>query len=423
MGRRLSLLILAVLLLGGCSEGGSGMDYSERQAAAAELDPGLAESSNKLGVKLFSQLWKEDGGNLTVSPYSVAAALALAYNGSAGETAEELGGLLGYAPEERSKLNAGHLALLKLLQDGGPGVELKIANSVWGMKGLPLHKSYLKTGKEFYDAKIKSTDLAAEKSVKEINGWVAEHTEDKIQEMLTEPPGPQAVAVLVNALYFKGSWKDVFDEQDTKQADFYPPDGPAVQVMMMKRSGKFSYSAHEDWQAVKLPYGKGQMEMVVMLPGEQSSLKELVGQLEQEGLPPDEDFSRSEGTLRLPRFTASYGAELSKSLQELGVKQAFDPDQGDFSLMADMDSPVYFGQVIHKTYIDVNEKGTEAAASTVIDMRAGAAPPADIPFDMTVNRPFLFLIRDTQTGTVLFLGAIENPLGTEGTQAGMNFKR
>lgn len=413
MGKRLSALILTVLLLGGCSEGGSGMNYAERQAAAAELDSGLADSSNRLGVKLFGQLWKEGGGNLTVSPYSVAAALALAYNGSAGETADELGGLLGYAPEERSKLNAGHLELLKLLQDGGPGVELKLTNSVWGMKGLPLRKDYLKTGKDFYDAQIKTTDLAAEKSVKEINGWVADHTEDKIQEMLTEPPGPQAVAVLVNALYFKGSWTEVFVEQATKQADFNPPDGPAVPVMMMERGGMFPYAVHEDWQAVKLPYGEGQMEMVVVLPGEHSSLKELVSQLEQGGLPLDEGFDSSRGTLRLPRFTSSFGTKLTDAMKALGVKLAFDQQRGDFSRMVDLDGPVYFDKVIHKTFIAVNERGTEAAASTVIDVRAGSAPPADQPFEMNVNRPFLFLIRDTQTGVMLFLGAIENPQRTD----------
>lgn len=413
MGKRLSALILTVLFLGGCSEGGPGMNYAERQAAAAGLDSGLADSSNRLGVKLFGQLWKQGGGNLTISPYSVAAALALAYNGSAGETAEELGKLLGYAPDERQKLNTGHQSLMKLLNHGGPGVELKIANSVWGMKGLPLRRDYLGTGEDFYDAQIKTTDLAAEKSVKEINGWVADHTGDKIQEMLTKPPGPQAVAVLVNALYFKGGWTDVFEEQATKQADFYPPDGPAVQVMMMKRGGMFSYAAHKDWQAVKLPYGEGQMEMVVVLPGEQSSLAELVGQLEQGTLPLDEDYTSTLGTLLLPRFTASYGTELSKALQALGVNLAFDPSQGDFSLMSDLDSPIYFEQVIHKTYIDVNERGTEAAASTVIDMRAGSAPPIDKPFEMNVNRPFLFMIRDTQTGATLFLGAIENPQRTD----------
>ncbi|WP_342547262.1 serpin family protein [Paenibacillus sp. FSL P2-0089] len=413
MGKRLSALILAVLLLGGCSEGGSGMSYPERQAAAAKLDSGLADSSNRLGVKLFGQLWKPGSGNLTISPYSAAAALALAYNGSAGETAEELGKLLGYTPDERQKLNTGHQSLMKLLNDGGPGVELKIANSVWGMKGLTLRRDYLKTGEDFYDAQIKTTDLSAEKSVKEINGWVADHTGDKIQEMITEPPGPQAVAVLVNALYFQGAWTDVFEEQATKQADFYPPDGPAVQVMMMKRSGMFEYAAHDGWQTVKLPYGEGELEMVVVLPGEQSSLAELVGQLEQGTLLLDKGFSSSRGTLLLPRFTASYGTELSKALQALGVKLAFDPNRGDFSLMADLDSPIYFGQVIHKTYIDVNERGTEAAASTVIAMRAGSAPPVDPPFEMNVNRPFLFMIRDTQSGVVLFLGAIENPQRTD----------
>lgn len=413
MIKRISVLLLAALLLAGCSEGGSKVSYSERQAAAAGLDFGLAERSNGLGVKLLGQLWKQGGGNVTISPYSVAAALALAYNGSAGETAEELGTLLGYVPAERQKLNTGHQALLQLLNDAGPGIELKIANSVWGMKGLPLRKDYLKTGKDFYNAEIRATDLAAEKSVTQINDWVSDHTEHRINEILTEPPGPRAVAVLVNALYFKAGWSDVFPEEATAPADFYSPDGAAVRAMMMKRSGYFQYAENEDWQAVKLPYGEGQMEMTVILPGGESSLQELADQLAAGRLPLDEGFASARGTLRLPRFTAGYGAELAKVLQALGVKLAFDPVQGDFSLLADLDRPVYFDKVIHKTYIDVNERGTEAAASTVIQMRAGSAAPAGTPFEMTVNRPFLFMIKDVQTQVVLFLGAIENPLDTD----------
>ncbi|WNS43639.1 serpin family protein [Paenibacillus sp. MMS20-IR301] len=388
------------------------MSYSERQAAAAKLDFGLAEKSNRLGVQLLGELWEPGGGNLTVSPYSVAAALSLAYNGAAGGTAEELGEVLGYAPGERSALNSSQQALLQVLNHAGPGIELKIANSVWGMEGLPLRKEYLQVSEASYNAEIQTTDLAAAKSVTVINDWVADHTEHKIKEMLTEPPGPQAVAVLVNALYFKGGWTDVFPEAATAPASFYPPDGAAVQAMMMQRSGLFQYTANEKWQAVKLSYGEGQMEMVVILPDEKSSLQELAAQLASGGLSPDEGFAGTRGTLRLPRFTASYGTELKPALQQLGVKLAFDQDRGDFSQLADLDSPIYFSKVIHKTYIDVNERGTEAAASTVIEMRAGSAPPAEAPFEMTVNRPFLFMIRDVQTRLVLFLGVIENPVST-----------
>lgn len=413
MGKRILVLLLAAFLVSGCSKGGAEMSYSDRGAAAAQLDFGLAEQSNRLGLKLFSQLRKQGGGNLTLSPYSISAALALAYNGSAGETAEELGTLLGYAPEERQKLNAGQRALLHVMNHAGPGIELKIAKSVWGMKGLPLRKEYLRTGKDFYDAEIRTTDLAAEKSVTQINDWVLDHTEQKINEMLTEPPGPQAVAVLVNALYFKGGWKDVFPEENTHPGDFYPSGGAAVQAMMMSRSGYFKYAGNEEWQAVSLPYGAGQMEMIVMLPGKNSSLEELTARLQAGSFPPEEAFASTSGTLRLPRFTANYGTDLRAALQALGVKLAFDPERGDFSLLADLDSPVYFDKVVHKTYIDINERGTEAAASTVIEMLAGAAAPAGTPFEMTVDRPFLYMIKDVQTQVILFLGAIENPLLTD----------
>ncbi|WP_060860778.1 serpin family protein [Paenibacillus riograndensis] len=388
------------------------MSYSERQAAASKLDLRLAQQSNLLGLKLFSQLRDKSGGNLTISPYSIATALALAYNGSAGETAEELGQLLGYAPGELQKLNASHQALLPVMQDAGPGIELKLANSVWGTSRLPLREDYLKTGKAYYKAEIRTTDLAAPRSVTEINGWVSKHTEHTIKEMLDQPPGPDAVAVLVNALYFKGGWKDAFPEENTRQAEFHLPADETVQVPMMSRTGYFPYAAHEDWEAIRIPYGDEQMDMLVILPSERSSLEDLETRLAEGGIPAEEDFENRQGTVGLPRFTANYGTDLKDAVQALGVKQAFDPAKGDFSKLADTPDPIYISRIIHKTYVDVNEKGTEASASTLVEMLAGAAPSVKLPFQMTVDRPFLFVIEDRQTGVWLFLGAIENPLLT-----------
>ncbi len=391
------------------------MSFSERADAAKKLDPRLARQSNELGLKLFSQLRGHSGGggNLTISPYSISAALALAYNGSKGETAEELGKLLGYAPDELAQLNTSEGGLLPLLNDAGPGIQLELANSVWANQNIPLRKGYLKASEDYYDAQIRTADLAGEKSVTEINEWVSDHTAGKINKMLEQPPGAQSVAVLVNALYFKGGWKKVFPEENTHPGEFYPTASPAVEVPLMKQSGHFLYAEDEDWQAVRLPYGEGQMHMIVILPAKDSSLDSVIDHLAKEGLPSDDQFSGKQGSLSLPRFTASYGTDLKEAVQALGVKLAFDPGKGDFSALADTGTPIFISSIIHKTYIEVNESGTEAAASTLVGMDAGAAAPAEEPFEMIVNRPFIYIIEDIQTGVWLFMGAIENPLLAE----------
>ncbi|CAH1196908.1 hypothetical protein PAECIP111892_02366 [Paenibacillus auburnensis] len=407
-------LLLSLLLLTSCSSAGSPMSFSERADAAKKLDSRLARQSNELGLKLLSQLRGQSvgGGNLTISPYSISAALALAYNGSKGETAEELGKLLGYDPDELDQLNTSEGALLPLLNDAGPGIQLELANSIWANQDIPLRKGYL-TSENFYDAQIRKTDLTGEKSVKAINEWVSDHTSGKIDRMLEQPPGAQSVAVLVNALYFKGGWKKVFLEGNTHPGEFYPASGPAVEVPLMKQFGHFLYAEDKDWQAVRLPYGEGQMHMIVILPAKDSSLDSVIDHLEKDGLPSDDLFSGKEGSLSLPRFTANYGTDLKKAVQALGVKLAFDPNKGDFSGLADTGTPIFISSIIHKTYIEVNESGTEAAASTLVGMDAGAAPPAEEPFEMTVNRPFIYIIQDIQTGVWLFMGAIENPLLAE----------
>lgn len=413
------IVVTITLLISGCTRSGatsemdSARDFVDRMEASKKLDPHLVEASNQLGLKLFGKLRaEEEGRNLSISPYSITAALALAYNGSAGETATELGDLLGYPPAEREKMNTDHQALLALLNKVGSGIELKLANSIWGAEKLPLRKAFLSTGKDNYEAEIQKTDFSSQKSVTEINKWVSEHTENKIKKMLENPPGKNAVAVLVNAVYFKGGWRQVFLEENTRREEFHPTTETAVQVDMMKQSGHFLYAESKNWQAIRLPYGDGQMDMLVILPTEDYSLNELQDELATGGLQ-DSLFDGSNGEISLPRFTASYGTDLKDVLKALGVQRAFDPDLGDFSDMADTPDSIFINQLLHKTYIKVNEQGTEAAASTLAAMLAGGAPPADEPFKMVVNRPFLYVIKDNQTGVWLSLGAIENPQNAE----------
>lgn len=416
------VLLFLCILLAGCSSGWSGdftggsaadsaMNFSERAALAVKLDARLARQSNELGLRLLGKLREQNGGegNLTVSPYSISAALALAYNGSSGETAAELGGLLGYAPGELEQLNAGNKALLPLMNNAGPGVQLELAHSVWAENGIKLNKKYLEAAKTSYGAQVRTTDLSAEKSVTEVNQWVEDHTADKIDRMLEQPPGGNTVALLVNALYFKGAWQEKFPVERSEPADFHTGNNTTAEVMMMKQTSTFAYAENEDWQAVRLPYGEGQMEMLIILPSEGSSVDEVL----QGGLPAGDPFAERFGTVGLPRFTAEYGVDLKEAVQALGVKTPFDPATADFTALADVDTPIFIGSIIHKTFIEVNESGTEAAASTLVAMDGGAAPTADLPFELTADRPFVFIIKDTQTGLWLFLGSIGEPLPAE----------
>lgn len=421
MRKQWVIVVAVMVLISGCTSSSSNiapdieapMDFADRMKASKELDPHLIETSNQLGLKLLRELRaKEEGRNLSISPYSITAALALAYNGSAGKTAAELGDLLGYSPAARNTMNAEHRALLTLLNHAGSGVELSVANSIWGAENVKLHKGFLTTGKEDYEAEIRQIDLSNQQSVTEINKWVSEHTEDKIKKMLENPLGKNAVAVLVNAVYFKASWRQVFLEENTRKEEFHPTADTTVQVDMMKQSGVFLYAESENWQAIRLLYGDGQMDMLVILPNEDYSLNALQEELAQGGFQ-DSLFDGDNGELSLPRFTVSYGADLKDTLKALGVKRAFDPDQGDFSKLADTRDSIFINQLLHKTYINVNEQGTEAAASTLAAMLAGGGPPTDEPFKMVVNRPFFYVIRDNQTGVWLFLGAVEDPLMTE----------
>ncbi|WP_052380559.1 serpin family protein [Paenibacillus camerounensis] len=417
-GLHLCVLLLPCILLAGCGVGDSAdsaadsaMNYSERAASAAKLDARLARHSNELGLRLLAKLREQGGaeGNLTISPYSISAALALAYNGGSGETAAELGGLLGYAPGELEQLNAGNKALLPLLNDAGPGIQLELANSVWVENGIKLRKNYLEAAETSYGAQVRTTDLSAEKTVTKVNQWVSDHTAGKIDRMLEQPPGGNTVALLVNALYFKGAWQEKFPVENTALADFHPDKSTTVEVMMMKQSGNFAYAENEDWQAVRLPYGEGQMDMLVILPSEGSSIDEVL----QGGLPAGDLFAERFGTVGLPRFTAEYGADLKEAVQALGLKTPFDPAKADFAALADTDMPIFIGSIIHKTYMEVNESGTEAAASTLVAMDAGAAPTADLPFELTADRPFIYVIEDRQTELWLFLGTVGNPQAAE----------
>lgn len=413
------LFALLLLVLPACSKQEEGsrdqrshptppISLTARKQEAGKIDPALISAHNRLGLQLHRELTgqAEAGDNVLLSPYSIWTALSIAYNGSSGTTAREMASVLGLKDMPLNKMNEGNAILSRLLEGEDSGVRLNIANAIWHQQGVPFKDSFIQAGRESYGAEVQEVDFASDKSVKTINRWISKETEGKIEKMLEQPLSPTTIAVLANAIYFNGSWTDPFNPEYTKDEPFTLADGGIRTLPMMHTANMLPYKETPDWQAVRLPYGDGRMDMLVILPAAGSSLDQLEQQLWADPAPWQQPFDEASVQLGLPRFKAEYGSDLKDPLIRLGMKQAFQPDEADFSHMADI-RPLFLSKVLHRMVLDVNEKGTEAAAATVISEESGSMPVKI--HKMTVNRPFFLAIEDTQTHAWLFIGSVNDP--------------
>lgn len=402
------LVGLGVLtILCSCSKA-SDISFQKRAEAAEQLDPKIAQAQNNFGLKLHQQLVLEKPNqNLFISPTSVSLALSMAYNGSSGETSQAMAKALGWDGMTMEQINQGNQTMNSLLERAGSGIQLSIANSIWTRKGNKFKDSFLKVNKDYYDAEVSELDFNSPKSVDTINKWVKKHTNNKIPTILDKPFDSQDKMAIVNAIYFQGGWKDEFSPSATKDEPFHYVDGSSKNVPMMSRTGSYEYLKEADYQAIRLPYGEGQMDMLVVLPSEASSLSKLHESLWRDPSRLQKPFRSSIGEIKLPRFKLEYGSPLVPALTKLGMQIAFDSTRADFSKMASQQ--LFIGNVVHKTFLEVNEKGTEAAAATAIMMTGTSAPEPTTPFQMVVDRPFFIAIEDRQTGAWLFTGSIYTP--------------
>jgi serpin B len=343
------------------------------------------------------------GKNVLISPYSVNQALGLAYLGSKGETQQAFARVLGlpapaaYAAAQKSARAA----------RGADDGSLSVANSLWLRAGWNFRAAYVKSAREDLGAAAFRRDFDA-KTLAEINAWTSDATRGRIPKIL-DVLNRDCVAVLVNAIDFKAAWETPFDAARTEPADFHPASGPAFLHPMMERGGMFAYAEREGLQVATLPYGDDLREMTVVLPARGRPLPELDA-ASWRALLAERKYRR--GFVHLPRFRFDYSTELAEALSALGLAVAFDPARADFGGMAEARSPEErqsISRVIHKTFIAVDESGTEAGAATAVAMRAGSAPPRDEPFQFVADRPFLFAIVDSRLPEPLFLGAVQDP--------------
>ena len=418
----LCLAVAALLAAcGGSQDSAAAADEirSDRERAvpsAGKADlAGLVDGNSAFTFDLYRALKGQDG-NLLYSPHSISLALAMTYSGAVGQTESQMADTLGFSlPQDR--LHAAFNALdLELASrgEGGEGFMLNIVNAVWGQHGHPFREAFLDVLAESYGAGVRQADFVAapEESRLAINDWVAENTEDRIRDLI--PPdviSPLTRMVLTNAIYFNAPWTHPFVEANTRQRPFHLLDGSAADVPMMKTEEEFLYAAGDGYQAVDLPYAGDELAMTVLLPDrgrfrefEDSLDSALVNRI-MTGL----EFRYVK--LDLPRFEFESQFRLGETLRAMGMSDAFDRGASDFS---DMDGRsclagdpecLYIREVVHKAFVSVYEAGTEAAAATAVMMQNESAPPS--PVSVTVDRPFVFLIRDRATGTILFAGRVE----------------
>lgn len=427
----LALLVgLAALLASGCAGGLGRAPVAQAAVAQAEVPrvggPQLPEGdlsalvvgNSAFAFDLYEAVLRQEG-NLFYSPYSVSLALAMAYAGARGETEAQMAKTLRYTlPQDR--LHPAFNALDQQLaargtgakgQDG-QGFRLKLVNSLWGQTGYQFLPQYLETLARNYGAGLRLLDFvkAPEPGRVTINDWVKEQTEGKVLDLL--PQGvidPQTRLVLVNAVYFNAAWKHPFVKANTRPHPFTLLDGRRVDVPMMFQTKALPYARGEGYQAVELPYEGDELSLVVLLP-DSGSFEQFQGSLGSGQVEAAlKALQPRPVALTLPKFTYQSSFSLAKTLSGMGMPNAVTPRGADFSGI-DGTRELYISNVIHKAIVAVDEQGTEAAAATGVVIGVTSAP-ATAPVTLTVDRPFVFLIRDVKTGTVLFVGRVLNPAG------------
>jgi serpin B len=373
-------------------------------------DKQLVAANAQFAFKLFAELTKSNvEQNVFISPTSVALALAMVYNGARGETARAIARTLELGEIDLDALNRANATLIESLRVFDPHIALAIANSLWAQQGITFTPDFLNRNQEFYRAEITTLDFGDAQAAATINEWVKRNTRGKIEKMIDQIDR-SAIMFLLNAIYFKGSWAKPFDPRRSREMPFTFSGGQQKQLLMMAQTGKFDYYAIQGFQAISLPYGTGRASMYIFLPERRSSLRAFRRELSHKSWDAWlRHFRQAEGTIVLPRFKLAYEATLNDALKTLGMSIAFDARRADFSAMiADGKPSPNIDEVKHKTFVEVNEEGTEAAAVTSIGMvRLTMAPQRN--FSMIVDRPFFCAIRDNQTGALLFMGAIIDP--------------
>lgn len=365
----------------------------------------LIEADNAFGLELMQKLNETEDENFTISPLSISLALAMTYNGAEGETkiamedAMKLGGLT------TEEINQSYKSLVKALLEADTKVTLEIAQSIWYRLGYNVLEDFKLVNESYYEAEVNELDFSREDAKDIMNDWIADKTHNKIKNMISEV-NPDHVMFLINAIYFNGEWQRNFDKDDTAPRDFYISETDKIQVDMMMKEDSVEFMSNDLFSAIQMPYGRGNFNMVVLLPNETVSCTDVMNEFTPETWSEwmnsfETAYNKS---IWMPKFKDEYKVKLNDVLKAMGMEIAFNPT-ADFSGI-NGDGGIWIDYVQHNTFIDVSEKGTEAAAATVVAMVEMAAPMSE---EFHVTRPFIYAITEKETGAILFIGKIARP--------------
>jgi serpin B len=412
----LTSLVVLIMVLAGCT----GTIPSQLNAGnpTLESENSVVEANNRFAFDLYSHLVKDPksaGDNIFFSPFSISSALAITYEGARGSTADEIRSVFHF-PENTSLLRRGYSTTIADINSHNASYTLFTANALWAEKTYPFLPGYINTAQTYYSANTTNLDFIndPDDSRTIINRWVEEKTRNTIKELV--PAGsitPMTRLVITDAVYFKGTWVRQFDKNKTRNADFRLSSGKSVPVPMMERTDEdavYPYAETGTVQLLKIPYehGKGnELSMLILLP-KNDDLAAAEKYLNPDNLSELQNSSASRRVMvYVPKFTLETKYTMRKTLSEMGMPTAF--GDADFSGM-DGTKILYIQEIIHQTYVDVNEEGTEAAAATAVVVWGKGAVPAESPVPVfRVDHPFIFLIQDTTSGNILFMGRVENP--------------
>jgi len=370
----------------------------------------LIQADNALGFGLFKQVCDlSEKENIMISPLSVSYALGMTYNGAAGSTLDAFNEVLHFGDLSSEEVNESYKDLMEQMLNLDEKVEFSIANSIWYRLGFEVLSEFIQTNEEYFDAAVKEVDFSDPLTLDLINGWIEDKTRDRIQDMLDYIPG-NAVMYLINAIYFNAPWKYEFDKSEGYQGDFYLEDGNRHTADYMRVSGNYQYTTNKDFTAVELPYGDSAFSMVVMLPPPGNQVSDLITSMDVGKWNAGFENSIYTGVqIDLPKFKYEFRELLNEPLTQLGLGVAFEPGLADFSRITPTQD-LWISRVIHQTFIDVQEEGTEAAAATIVEMLERSSPGGGgvaIPFK--ADRPFLYLIKENSTGAIVFMGKVGKP--------------
>lgn len=404
------LLAMLLMIFSGCSEQNDcDCETPDLRSISAEEEQ-IIEASNDFSFDIFARINQQStDDNVFISPLSISTALSMTANGAVGSTKEGIKTALHQGDMSDAEINEAYKSLSKFLTDLDPKVAMQLANSNWYKDAYHIEEAFKNILLEYYSAQVKPANFTDPVTKDLINGWIEDKTNGKIKDMIDAIPS-DVVMYLINAIYLKADWKYQFDEGETEARNFYLADGQTIQTDMMYSEGvKANAYFDQDFQYVELPYGNGQFVFAILMPEASSTLDDRIESLSFDQF--QSYISNADtGTFEvyLPKFRIEYKLLLNDVLSAMGMEQSFGGN-ADFSDLFVEDLSLFISRVIHQSFIEVDEKGTEAAAATVVEIRETSVGPGSKPTVLRFDKPFAFFIRERHSNSILFAGKLADP--------------